>query len=154
MSSADLRFAEFIDGLLASPIRLRRLQREAPGYRRTCRSRWEEFLALPDGLSLTEASKRLGCDPRQVSRYRRRAGRAQPAVQPHPAEHRELAARLIEDGCPISEVARTVNATHKTIRHWFPDAPAWTPQEAGALRRALGGFEGLPANRRYGRKAS
>ena len=153
MSGVDA-LSEFISGLLASPIRLRRLQREAPGYRRTCRYRWAEFLALPDDLSLAEAARRLGCDPRQVSRYRERAGRALPPAQPHSVEDRELAARLIEDGCPIAEVARTVNAHHKTIRHWFPDAPAWTPQESGALRRALGGFEGQDSRERQQRRSA
>lgn len=153
MSDVDA-MSEFITGLLASPIRMRRLTREAPGYRRTCRSRWEEFLLLPEGVSLAESARRLGCDHRQVSRYRERAGRAQSPARPHPVEHRELAARLIEDGCPIAEVARTVNAHHKTIRHWFPDAPAWTPQESGALRRALGGFEGQGSRERQQRRTA
>lgn len=153
MSGVDA-LSEFIDGLLASPIRLRRLRMETPGYRRTCRSRWEEFLLLPEGLSLAEAARRLGCDPRQVTRYRARAGRAQPPAMRHTSEDRELAARLLEDGCPIAEVARTVNAHHKTIRHWFPDAPAWTPQESGALRRALGGFEGQDSRERQQRRTA
>ena len=153
MSGVD-ELSEFIHGLLASPIRLRRLHREAPGYRRTCRSRWEEFLLLPEGLSLAEAARRLGCDKRQVTRYRARAGIAGPAPAPHRPEDRELAARLLEDGCPIAEVARTVNANHTTIRRWIPDAPAWTPQQSGALRRALGGFELHDSRERQQRRSA
>jgi len=102
------------------------------------RDQYDAFLELPEGMSLREAAAALGCHHRQVSRFRARAGRAQAAWTRHPQADRDRAGRLLAEGCPVTEVARTVGVCDKTILAWFPHAPRWSRADAaryGQLRR-------------------
>lgn len=107
----------------------------------------ERFFELDDeGKSAVQIGLELGVTKRTVQRWRRATGRSQgESPAQHPDSDRELAARLLDDGCPILEVARTVGVTSHTIRRWFPDARPWTHSEAGLYRWMLYGFEGKKA---------
>lgn len=95
----------------------------------------ERFQALDAaGLSGPQIADRLGVHERTVSRWRARAGRQKrPATIPTPQSRRDLAWRLIEDGCPVAEAARTVGVAPRTVRGWFPHAPSLTPSQAGHI---------------------
>lgn len=85
------------------------------------------------GASAPAIAAEAGCSVRTVERYRASL-RAEPigATPPKLAE-RERAAQLIDEGVHISEAARTVRVSEKTVRQWFPDAPRMTPREIGLL---------------------
>jgi transposase len=101
-----------------------------------------EFLTLErSGMTAREIAERLGVATRTVVRWRNRLHLSHVATAAtFTDEQRELARRLIEDGCSFQEVARTVGVSHWTIRRWFPDTPAWTRQQIGehaALMRRM-----------------
>ena len=92
-----------------------------------------DFLACEQaGMSAREIAERFKVSTRTIVRWRTRAhlNHAQPS-KPHPPGERELARRLIEDGCSFKEAAATVGVSWRTIRRWFPDAHAWTPTQVG-----------------------
>lgn len=138
----------FIRGLVADPARRARLMREAPDYREAVdhELREMEFLRLDsEGRSAREIALILGVTQRTVTRMRARAGRLKrPATVPRPQEDRDLARMLLDEGCHIAEVARTVGVEWPTIRRWFPDAAVMSRRESGVL---------AAASRKYRRKA-
>ena len=95
--------------------------------------KWDRFIELDNaGWSAPQIAKTLGVSARTVTRWRKTAGRSQPgAATPRPAEVREAALRLVEDGASFAEVAATVGVSPKTINRWFPDHQAWSRNEAG-----------------------
>lgn len=103
------------------------------------------FATLDDaGHTTRHIAAELGVTTRTVQRWRETTGRKR-RLDPRPtrpASEHEQARRLLEDGCSITEVARTVGVTWVTIRKWFPDAPAWSKREAGLYRQMLYGFQG------------
>lgn len=83
------------------------------------------------GMSARGIAERFGVTTRTVVRWRNRMHLSHaPATERHPDEDREIARRLLEDGCSFLEAARTVGVSQWTIRRWFPDATAWTKQQA------------------------
>jgi DNA-binding CsgD family transcriptional regulator len=97
----------------------------------------ERLAALhAEGRSAREIAEALECAPRTVSRWRSRTGHnIRSAAVTYPPSTHERARRLIEDGCSLEEVARTVGTTGKTIARWFPDARRMTPTERGEWAR-------------------
>ena len=90
------------------------------------------------GESAEEIAVRLGISSRTVTRHRSRLGIAR-AVPPRLTDEQlQRAQSLIEDGCSIAEVARTVGCSHFAISRRFPDA-AWSRAQCAewmALMRA------------------
>lgn len=83
------------------------------------------------GMSARQIAERFGVTTRTVVRWRNRMNVTHmPAHEAHSPEDRELARRLLEDGCSFHETARTVGASDATVRGWFPDIPAWTKKQA------------------------
>ena len=39
-----------------------------------------------------------------------------------PLDKYDRMAYLVEDGCPINEIMRTLNCNFRTVKRWFPDA--------------------------------
>ena len=73
------------------------------------------------GLTAAVIADRIGCSQRHVVRLRT-ATRTEPL--PAPVESSadwELAARLVEDRCPRTEVARTIGVSEAVVARRFPD---------------------------------
>lgn len=104
-----------------------------------------QFAALDDaGNTTRHIATELGVTTRTIQRWRQATGRPRrlEPKPPHTSTDREQARRLIEDGCSITETARTIGVSWVTIRAWFPEARAWSKREAGLYRQMLYGFEG------------
>lgn len=80
------------------------------------------------GYSAREIAVRLGITRYAVIRHRKRSGVGRPPAPRLTDEQVEAAARLVTDGAPIAEVARTVGCSDWAIRQRFPDA-AWTHKQ-------------------------
>lgn len=93
----------------------------------------ERFVELDtDDRSARQIAAILGVSQQTIHRWRVALGRRRaPATVPYSPEVRERALRLIEDGCSISEAARTVGAARPVVAGWFPDAPRYTKSQAG-----------------------
>ena len=80
------------------------------------------------GLSSPQIAARLNVSPVTVRKDMKALGH--PLTRRSPIAHggRELAAKLAADGASISEIARSVNATRRTIRRMHPEA-AYTPEQ-------------------------
>lgn len=91
------------------------------------------FLELDDaGWSGRQMAKELKVNERTITRWRAATGRAKrEAPVAHPQSDRDRAAEMIADGAPFQEAAAAVGVSFHTIRHWFPDAKAWTKSQAG-----------------------
>lgn len=89
------------------------------------------------GVPRGTISTRLEVSVRTVERDLRAAG----VVAPHrpwtAADHRRAAA-LIEDGCSLSEVARTLNRPRSVIRRHFP-GHGWRPSQTAEYLSTLRG---------------
>lgn len=100
----------------------------------TTATRFDEDVFLwceHSGMSAQQIAERFGVSSRTVVRWRNRMHLGHiPRHEPHPPEDREVARRLLDDGCSISETAKTVGVSRPTIRRWFPDATPWTKQQA------------------------
>jgi len=84
------------------------------------------------GLSIRQTAQRLGCSERQVTRLTGRMG----AKTPMTAEQIETVERLLNDGAPCSEAARTVGVTPTTIYRKWPGR-SWSHAESGRFGRAV-----------------
>lgn len=91
------------------------------------------FIELDDaGWSGRQMAKELKVNERTITRWRAATGRAKrEAPVTHPQSDRDRAAAMIADGAPFQEAAAAVGVSFHTIRHWFPDAKAWTKSQAG-----------------------
>ena len=82
---------------------------------------WGRFLELDRTAARTaDIAAELGVSVKTIQRWRHKAGVARPKAPIHPPTDREVAAALIAEGCHLAEVARSVGATSKTIKQWFP----------------------------------
>lgn len=88
------------------------------------------------GLSLTQIADQLGVTDRTVSRDRQRLGIQQPTPPRLSAAEVEAARRLLDDGAPYSEVARTLGRSHSAIARRLPGY-AWTPVQRGQWQAFL-----------------
>lgn len=84
------------------------------------------------GWSLRDIADHLHVNERTVSRHRAKHGLATPRP---PAIDWELAARLVDDGCPASEVARTIGCHPKFVCARFPGR--FSRANAHLFRQAL-----------------
>lgn len=91
-----------------------------------------------EGCSARQIAEQLGCTSRSVVRIRQLNGIV---VRPHAAkfsdDEKRRAAAMLDDGCSIYEVARTLGRDKSTIRAHFPGR-GWTPSQIGewaAVRR-------------------
>lgn len=86
------------------------------------------------GVGAREIAARIGCTTRTVSRYRHTLGISQPP--PPPLTDDEIAAihRLADDGCSVTEIARTIGRGSNAVRRIRPDA-VWTPTQIGQYAR-------------------
>lgn len=108
---------------------------------------WEErFLGLErEGATAKQIAEAFGVTARTVSRWRTALNvRHAPPAVPRPESDRHLAWQMIQDGCPLSEVAETLNVSQHTLRRWFPGLRGWSRSQAGAHAALL---------RKYGRVA-
>jgi len=98
-----------------------------------------DFLTLQrTGATAAVIAERLGVTPRTVVRLRSRHGVAQPYAR-HAPVNDEWKARvkdLLDDGASISDVCRTLDTTHDTVKRYFPDA-GWTKTMASHYARAV-----------------
>ena len=85
------------------------------------------------GSSAPAIARQAGCSVRTVERYRASLRDVPLGAAPPKLAEREEAGRLLADGVPISEVARTVGVGWRTVAKWFPDAPRMSPVEVGQL---------------------
>lgn len=85
------------------------------------------------GATTRTIAAELGVSVRTIGRWRSEAGRlrAPAGGKPRPQSDRDLAARLIEDGCSLSEAARTIGCSQHTVTRWFPEAPRYTREQSG-----------------------
>jgi transposase len=75
------------------------------------------------GYSITEIALAVGVSDRTVSRYRLQLGLTKPPHVPWTEEEHAFAERLLQDGCPYREVARTLGRDYKTVMRHHPDYP-------------------------------
>lgn len=101
------------------------------------------------GWTAPQIARELGISQRTIQRWRRAGG----VAEDHPRatwratpEWKEAAAKLVEEGYPMQEVAALTGVSTKTVKRHFPDA-AWTQQQAldhGRLMRRLGCIKTTP----------
>lgn len=84
------------------------------------------------GLPAHEIADRLHVSDRTIHRWRMRLGVGQPN-NAHPwtaKEHRQVE-RMIADGCPLREIARTLNIPRSSLQRHYRYR-GWTPSQSGA----------------------
>ncbi|UXA19498.1 helix-turn-helix domain-containing protein [Mycobacterium sp. SMC-4] len=82
-----------------------------------------------NGCSAREIASILGITRRTVVRVREATGTSQPvAGVPLTADQVRQAERLLDDGCSISEAARTIGCSYHTLHRRFPDR-VWTREQ-------------------------
>lgn len=95
----------------------------------------------PD-LTVQDAAKRLGVTPRSIQRARAALGisRPNPRARPISPELHARIGQMVEDGCSIREIERTLGTTWQTVTRYYPGS-AWSWQDVGryaATVRKLG----------------
>ena len=85
------------------------------------------------GMNATQIGEALGITARTVLRHRVAAGIAQPASVRVTDKQWQTAERMLQDGCSLAEIARTIGADSKTIATHFPGR-GWTKQQVGEWR--------------------
>lgn len=95
------------------------------------------------GWSLREIAEHLNVNERTVSRHRVKLGLAAPRTAYDDVDW-DLAARLVAEGCPAAEVARTIGAHPKYVCARFPGA--FSRANADLFRKACRELEeaGMP----------
>jgi DNA-binding NarL/FixJ family response regulator len=82
------------------------------------------------GMSAELIADVLGVTERQVVRDRVAAGCSQqPSGMPMSAEELRIAELMLDDGCPVNEVARTLGRSPATICRHFPGR-SWSKEQA------------------------
>ena len=96
--------------------------------------RREQVTAMTrQGMTADQIGAALGIAPRNVVRHRVAAGIAQPASVRVTDAQWQTAERMLQDGCSLAEIARTIGADSKTIATHFPGR-GWTKQQVGEWR--------------------
>jgi DNA invertase Pin-like site-specific DNA recombinase len=94
--------------------------------------RWARVAELTrQGLSAAMIAEMLKVTKRTVVRDRDKAGVIRPQWGGHPGMspcELERARSMLEDGCSISEVARTLDRSYEAVRRRFPEY-VWTQQQ-------------------------
>ncbi|QTF82295.1 hypothetical protein SEA_ZIGGYZOO_51 [Gordonia phage ZiggyZoo] len=86
------------------------------------------------GLSAAEIALRLNITPRTVVRQRALAGVSKPTYPRLTEEQLATARRLIDEGAPYKEVARTIGCCQSTVAQRFPGR-GWTRKQIDEWRR-------------------
>lgn len=99
-----------------------------------------EFLRLHhEGLSLPQLADRFNVTTRTASRLRQELGLARPS--PHSSRRmdeawRVQAGRMLDDGMPVSEVAKTLGCNEVTVARHFPGR-GWDRSTIGRYAKAV-----------------
>ena len=100
---------------------------------RTTERREQVTIMTSRGMNATQIGEALGITARTVARHRVVAGVAQPASVRVTDAQWQTAERMLQDGCSLAEIARTIGADSKTIATHFPGR-GWTKQQVGEWR--------------------
>ena len=104
------------------------------------------------GLSAAQIAERAGCTARTVTRWRASEGLTQPGPVTVgvrvSAERLAAAERMLDDGAPYQEVARTLGMHQHTLRRHFPGRQ-WTKHQSGVFAAMV-----THMNRQMNRKAA
>lgn len=84
------------------------------------------------GYTAPEIAARLKVSTRTVVRYRHAAGCAQPPPRHLTADIIAAAGKLLDDGCPYEEAARTLGVSSWAIAARYPGR-AWTRSQVAAF---------------------
>ena len=96
--------------------------------------RREQVTAMTrQGMTAKQIGEALGIASRNVVRYRVAAGITQPASVRVTDAQWQAAARMLQDGCSLAEIARTIGANPSTVAAHYPGR-GWTKQEVGEWR--------------------
>lgn len=93
------------------------------------------------GYRTARIAEVVGVHPHTVSRIRKRAGVAQPKRPNLTADQLRRARVMLEDGCSLTEVGRTLGVTPQALGRRFPGM-GWTKRQAAdfaVLCRRTGG---------------
>ncbi|WP_136056813.1 hypothetical protein [Microbacterium sp. K24] len=92
----------------------------------------KDFFALDSsGLSAAQIAVALQVSSRTVVRWRHLTGRSRrPPTTPLTEDQLQRARRILEDGASISEAARTIGCSNKTLSKRWPQY-AWSQTQAG-----------------------
>jgi hypothetical protein len=94
--------------------------------------------------SIREIAEQVGCAPRTVQRSLRRSEvPPEPCGAPYTDDELALARRLLEDGVPYSEVARTIGRNAERLAERLPGYGIHDPGERLAIARMFRDFERL-----------
>jgi Bacterial regulatory proteins, luxR family len=85
------------------------------------------------GLTNTQIGYRLDVTERTVSRYRDRLGLGAPPNAMSPEEV-EAVERMLDEGCSLSEAARTIGRDARNIARRFRGRSQWNPSMAQHFR--------------------
>ncbi|AYN56847.1 helix-turn-helix DNA-binding domain protein [Arthrobacter phage Andrew] len=117
-------------------------------------TRWlqikDDYLELhAEGITARQAAERLGVSPRTIQRTRDRLGLSQPTTgggkRPTP-EQLEYARQLLEDGCSMTDAARSAGTTFNALKRRWPDK-VWDPTTVGQYARQLDQLKRLELGR-------
>ena len=85
------------------------------------------------GNMAREIGEALGVTPETVARHRVAAGVAQTAAARVTPDQWQTAERMLDDGCSLAEIARTIGTSASTVATHYPGR-GWTKQEVGQWR--------------------
>ena len=99
-----------------------------------------------DGRSARDIAEILGITERSVLRHRRAAGLSREPGTPMTADELRRAEALLNDGCSLQEVARTLGRSARTIKRRFPGR-AWTRAQIDEHLSMIRRFKALEARK-------
>ena len=85
------------------------------------------------GMTADQIAETLGITSRTVARHRVTAGIAQAAPARVTPDQWQTAERMLDDGCSLAEIARTIGTGASTVATHYPGR-GWTKQEVGQWR--------------------
>lgn len=109
------------------------------------RAKVAELHAL--NYTTAEIAARIGITPRSVLRAKVAAGLSRPPVPRFTIEEYCAAQKMLDDGAPYAEVARTLGRSHNTLVRHLPGYPRWSKHQASqaaVMGRALARIERAP----------
>jgi IS30 family transposase len=87
------------------------------------------------GVTVKVIAERLGVTDRTVTRIRTRHYGGHPKAWPLDEHEREIAEKMLDDGCSYLEVGKTLGRNQMTISRAFPGR-GWPPRQRGEYRAA------------------
>lgn len=90
------------------------------------------------GWGAQRIAEKLGCTPRTVVRARGRTGVAQPPCRHFTAEEHSTIESMLEDGCSLHEIERTIGRNHGALAsHPRYRGRGWTKQQVAEYASIL-----------------